>query len=357
MPLTPRMDSILLPFLDATREPERERLLSELILVHAAPLVRHTFRQRLGFYLSPAGTNPHNPEAEDLYQDVLTKLVQRLNEFKAHPDQETINNFRQYVTSVATNRCHDYLRAKSPARARLKNSLRDLLDRHPDFALWKSDPHDSLCGFSAWRHRTVSPSSSRSIKQLEERPELFKEAKFPREVIGHVPLARVVAEIFEWVNSPIGIDDLVNTLAVLLEIKDHPVESLDDADHYWTQQIIDSTVRLEHVWEAREILQRLWKEIRRLPPKQRDTFCLSFEDASGDDLFSLLLDAEIVTWPEIATALDLSLKRLMTLWGHMPMDPAAIAAELGATRPQVNKWRFRALQQLEQQITMSKTRE
>ena len=349
------MDAILLPFLQSTEESERAQLLSDLIFVCAAPLIRHTLRQRLGFYVNQRGINPQNHDAEDLYQDVIAKLVQLLNDPQLKSGKIEIKNFRQYVTRVTTNACNDYLRAKSPARSRLKNNLRDLLDRHQDFAVWKTE-NETLCGFAEWRNKTKSSTSQKLLVELIERPGVFQSAKFSREDIRQATLNKIVIEVFKWVNSPIEVDALVNLLTVLLDIKDHPVESLDDETVYLSQRLIDATVHCGSRLELRDILQRLWVEVKLLPPNQRDTFCLSFEDESGDDLFSLLLSTEIVTLQQLAQELDRSLEQLMSLWQQMPMDNASIANELNATRPQVNKWRFRALRQLEKALFLATTR-
>ena len=69
------MDSILLAWLQSTDEAERERLLAELILVHATPLIKHMLWLKLGFHLGKDGENSNNPDAEDLYHDVVAKLV------------------------------------------------------------------------------------------------------------------------------------------------------------------------------------------------------------------------------------------------------------------------------------------
>lgn len=346
------MDFLLLSYLHSTEEAERECLLGELILVRAAPVVRHTLRQRLNFYVDQTGANPHSPEAEDLYHDIIAKLIERLNEAEADNGRQTIRDFRQYVSRVAANACNDYLRVKSPARARLKNNLRDLLDRHPDFLLWRGAAGETFCGFSEWRNRKPSHASLEKIRQLEDDPEAFMRGKFPREDVQRMPLIHAVAEVLKWVDSPVEIEHLVGAVARFQGVKDHAVESLDDEEFNWKQRLVDSTVRCDTRIEAREVLQRLWDEIRRLPPKQRDTICFSFEDMSGEDLFSLLLDAEVVTLPHVARELGLPLDRLMALWRDMPMDNASIATVLDATRPQVNKWRFRALKGLEKQMSV-----
>lgn len=350
------MDLLLLSFSNSTDERECERNLSELILVHVTPLVRRKLRQRLGIYVDHTGANPNNPEAEDLYHDIILKVIERLNKSKADPDRHAIRDFRQYVARVATNACNDYLRGKSPARARLKNNLRDIFDRHQDFLMWKNAAQETLCGFSKWRNRKISTAAREKIRQLEENPEVFNQAKFLRDNVQNVPLTRLVAIVFKWVKSPIEIESLVKIVARVQGVKDHTIESLDDYESNWNQRLIDSAVRCHTHIEAREMLQRLWDEIQRLPPKQRDAFCLSFEDDSGEDLFSLLLAAGVVTLPQMACELDMSLDRLMSLWKDMPMDSQTVALVLGATRPQVNKWRFRALKQLEKQMIASGTR-
>ena len=74
------MDHVLLPYLQATEESEREQRLEELLLFHAAPEIRFTLRQRLGFHVSQQGVNPHNQDAEDLYREIITKTVQTLRD-------------------------------------------------------------------------------------------------------------------------------------------------------------------------------------------------------------------------------------------------------------------------------------
>src|SRR6266446_9904379 len=110
------MDHVLRPYLQAAEESEREQRLEELLLFRAAPEIRFTLRQRLGFHVSQQGVNPHNQDAEDLYQEIITKTVEVLRELPASgssPKPE-IENFKQYVGRIATNVCINFIRAKSP---------------------------------------------------------------------------------------------------------------------------------------------------------------------------------------------------------------------------------------------------
>ncbi|MGH9872901.1 MAG: hypothetical protein ACREA9_21255 [Pyrinomonadaceae bacterium] len=98
----------------------------------------------------------------------------------------------------------------------------------------------------------------------------------------------------------------------MLEVKDQPNEPVQgDTNAGIELPLADSSLRADSVLEAKELLGRLWPIVRELPASQRDAFCLTFEDESGADLFSLLLEAGIVTLPQLAQALDRSLERVL----------------------------------------------
>src|SRR5687767_7392458 len=107
------MDQLLLPYLHATDESERQQHLDELLMVHAAPVVRQALRRRLGFYVDQRGTNPHNQDAEDLYQEIMAKIVQALHDLRNPSPTPAIQNLKQYVGRIASNACNDVLRTKS----------------------------------------------------------------------------------------------------------------------------------------------------------------------------------------------------------------------------------------------------
>ena len=221
------MDQLLLPYLQASNESERQQHLDELLLVHAAPVVRQALRRRLGFHVDQRGLNPHNQDAQDLYQEIMSKIVQALHDLRSSAAKADIQNLKQYVARVAANACNDVLRTKSPARARLKNNLRFLLTHHRDFAVWKTEG-ETLSGFAEWRDTSQSESSQRELFDLEGTIATFRSTRFRNENIKQVPLTRVVAELFRWVGSPVELDNLVNAVAMLLDVKDLPDESINE---------------------------------------------------------------------------------------------------------------------------------
>lgn len=344
------MDNLLLPYLNAHGESERELRLDELLTVFAAPIVRQMLRRRLGFYVSAQGINEYNQDAEDLYQEAMTRIVQVLHELQTPSTTNDIENFEHYVARVASNICVDFLRAKSPARTRLKDSLRDLFRRHKNLVSWEYET-EILCGFAVWRNTGKTVFSEQASRDIEIKLEAFQVARFSDEDVRTAPLPQVAAELFDWIGGPVEIDVLVRMMASLLDIREQPIESLDElVTQPWDSHFARSAPSGESSLQAKELLQRLWSAIKLLPPEQRDAFCLGFEDQAGQDLFSALLGAGVVTLKELAKGLGRSVEDVGRLRVRVPMDSAAVAAELNATRDHVYKWRFRAVQRLKAEL-------
>ena len=140
------MDNVLVTYVSAQDDGDRQRHLDEILTVRAAPIIRQVLRRRLGFYVSAQGTNENNQDAEDLYQEAMTRVVQVLRQLQSSSEND-IEDFELYVSRIASNICTDFLRAKSPARTRLKYSLRDLLKQHDELVSWEHD-RETLCGFA-----------------------------------------------------------------------------------------------------------------------------------------------------------------------------------------------------------------
>jgi RNA polymerase sigma factor (sigma-70 family) len=335
------MDNLLLPLLNARNEQERQQRLDELLRIHVAPIIKQVLRQRLGFYVSAQGVNENNHDAEDLYQEAMTRMVQVLH--TTQRSLTTIDNFERYAGRVVSNICVDFLRSKYPARARLKEGLRDVFRRHRDLASWQYK-NEILCGFAVWRNTGKRVVAAYDV---DTKLDAFLSARFADEDVKVVPLSRIVAELFDWIGGPVQIDVLVRILAYVLDISEHQIESLDS--HIAAEFEINfrgSTRFTELQVEANEMLGQLWRIVKRLPPRQRDAFALSFRDQAGRDLFTLLLAAGIVDWKDLTDGLKRSAADVARLWMQMPMDTETTASELNSSRKNVSKWRFRAIRKL-----------
>lgn len=344
-PFCPDMDNLLLRLLNVRDEQERQQCLDELLTLHVAPIVRQVLRLRLGLYVNARGVNENNHDAQDLYQEAMTRMIEVL-----HSDQRslaTIENFERYVGRVVSNVCVDFLRSKYPARARLKDGLRDVFRRHGDLVSWQHGD-EVLCGFAAWRD-TGKPTVS--DYDVEPKMNAFRAARFADQDVRAVPLSQVVTELFHWTGGPVQIDVLVRMLAYVRDIREQEIESWNDhvaAD--FELKFHRSTRSVEADVETNEVLGRLWSIVKRLPPKQRDAFALRFHDDAGRDLFTALLVARIVDWKDLAEGLGRSVADLARLWIQMPMDSAAAANELRTSRENIHKWKFRAIQTLKVEL-------
>jgi len=343
------MDNVLVPYLTARDEQERQQHLEELVTIRAAPLIRQVLRQRLAFYVSAQGVNGNNQDAEDLYQESMTRVVQVLHQLHSSSGI-TIDNFDLYVSRIASNTCTDFLRAKSPSRTRLKDGLRHLLKRHKDLVSWEHDG-EILCGFAAWQNTGKSAFSDQPWQDLETKLEAFQSLHFSDEDVRFAPVSQIATELFYWIGGPVEVDVLVRMIAYLRDIQDEQIESLDDpSPARWNTYFVSRTRSDESHLEANETLLRLWQAVIQLPAEQRDAFALSFEDEAGEDLFTMLRAAEIVNWDEIAQGMGRSVQELVRLRARMPMNGASVAAELKASRENVYKWRFRAIRRLKTEL-------
>src|ERR1051325_11985513 len=157
-----------------------------------------------------------------------------------------------------------------------------------------------LCGFAPWRNSAKSAFSDQS-EDLETRLDSFRSLYFADEDIRVAPLAHVVAELFDWILGPVETDLLVLMIVYLLDVKDQRIESLDDLLPAGPNVFFVDRTQSDHFHlEANELLAPLWQAVIPLPPEQRDSFVFGFEDEAGQDLFTVLLAAEIVSWDELA---------------------------------------------------------
>ena len=336
------MDYRLLPLLHAVDEQELQQRVEELLVIHVRPIIRQMLQQRLGLYVNAQGVNANNHDAEDLYQGAMARMVELL-----HADQRRltkIENFERYVGRIVANICVDFLRAKHPTRARLKDALQYVLRRHADLGSWQYED-EFLCGFAAWRN---TGKRAVDVSDIDTRLNVFLAARFAGENVRVARLSRVVRELFEWIGGPVEIDVLVRMLAYVRDIREQHTESLDDAE--FENSFRSSVGSAESGVETHELLGQLWRIVRRLTPQQRDAFALRFCDQDGRNLFTVLRAAGIVDWKDLAEGMGRSPADVARLWKQMPMDTATIARELRTSRDNVYKWHFRALQKLKAEL-------
>jgi hypothetical protein len=148
-----QIDPSLLPFLDATNEPEEAAALARLNDEQIEPAIRRGLRYKLRFHSPQGDPNLQRPEFEEIYNDIQLRLLKRLRALKEDPAQNQIANLRGYVARVTRNTCDEYLRQRYPLRRSLRDKVRRHLLNHTEFALWEDTEDNWLAGLAGWQTR------------------------------------------------------------------------------------------------------------------------------------------------------------------------------------------------------------
>ncbi len=336
-------DAMLAEFLQATEEVERERLLEALITAHAVPIIRQTIKLRMHSYITANG-QAADPDVEDVCQNALTNLMLWLRKIHAEPEAVRIERLEFYLQRVAVNAHKTHLRKATIVRYRILNKLRDLLARQSEFAMWRGKRKAILCGYADWAGRK-SGSKASDKDQIMESLDEFRSGRLAGQDPNQLSLARLVAEIFAWVDEPLELDSLAEIVARLQSAEELFVALPEDEE---LQVAAPPSSATQIVLEERESLLAAWAEVIRLPREQRLSFCLG---EKGDQVWSLLVEVGAMTPAQIARDLGISSEELFKLWLQVPLEIEAIAEYLQATNSQVSKWRLRALKNLKKRLS------
>ncbi|MDQ3258242.1 MAG: hypothetical protein M3R15_30885 [Acidobacteriota bacterium] len=328
-------DELLLPFLRAARGAESDRLLSQLLTEHAAPIIKAIVANKLGARAANTPTR-ESQDADDVYSETVTHLLSHLSDCKNNPNHNPVEDYRSYVAVTTYNACHAYLRQKYPQRWRLKNRLRYLLTHWKEFALWEIGAHFWLGGFVAWRGQRIEAGCREKLQSLSDDSLCLASAGHLVGSVRQASLIDLLTAIFRCLRGPAELDELVGTVADLQGVKDQlPVTDTDEEQPQETPaQLPDLRVNLATEVEQRLFLRHLWTEICELPVRQRVALLLNLRDAHGS-VIALLPLTGVASIRHIADSLEIAADEFARMWNELPMDDAAIAAHLAVTRQQV----------------------
>ncbi len=320
-------DILLEPLLVETTDEQADALLSQLITVHAEPVIKGVIRFKLRLNSS---RESHRAEADDIQQEAILQLVAQLQRFRKLPEGHPITDLRGMAAVIAHRTCARWMRRQFPERHALKNRLHYLLTRQRGFALWQHDTGKLVAGFLVWQEekKALSPKRLSEIESLPAHIRALKSGKAQE-------LAQALAEIFNYAGGPIEFDELAGGVAALQGISDQPIESLADSDD--DAALEPAAADPDPAWriEKKMFLQRLWEELQQLPLNQRAALLLNLKDASGSGCITLFPATGIASIRQLANALEISAERFAEVWNDLPLEDAKIAELLGLTRQQV----------------------
>jgi RNA polymerase sigma factor (sigma-70 family) len=325
-----KIDTLLEPLLMEASDEQAGELLSQLITLHAEPVIKGIIRYKL--HLSSHRSDGRD-EADDIYQEVLLQLLAELQQLRKQPDEHPITDVRGMAAIIAHRTCSRWMRRQFPERHSLKNRLQYLLTRQRGFALWQDEGGEMVAGFAAWQGRKKAAAAARLAKLSDDEGLLarVRGLKSGRQQ----ELGDALAAIFNHLGGPVEFDELVSALAALLGVRDQPIESI--AENEDAVAFRAAAAEPDPAWhvEKRIFLQRLWEELQQLPLNQRAALLLNLKDADGRGCIALFPATGVATLRQLADALGMSPDRFAPLWNELPLEDAAIADLLGLTRQQV----------------------
>jgi predicted DNA-binding protein (UPF0251 family) len=326
-------DPALQPFCLTRDEAEAERLLSALLADHAEPIIRNIVRRKLSNSHAHSAA-PRSEDIEDIESEVLVQLLVRLKRLRADPNLNAIGDFRGYVAVITYNAYHHHLRQKYPLRWRLKNRLRYLLMHKPEFALWESAGARWLCGFAVWKVQQTE--RAKSLAPLRDQPQALERAGLGMENLQAARLFDLIDAIFDYAGGPVEMDDLLETVADFLGVKDRPVVTTSSTGEAGdaVERLAGASANVLTELERRLYLQRLWSEIIQLPVRQRIALLLNLRD-EHEGVLALFPLTGLVSIRQLAETVAMPPEQFAKLWNDLPLEDEAIATQLGVTRQQV----------------------
>lgn len=315
-------DPRLTAFFAAGSEDEAEVALAALFDDATERVLADSVRR--GLFGSPR----RHTDADDIVSETRVRLIRRLWMLRRHGG-EAIGDFTAYAAATATRTCYAHLRARFPARTRLRNQIRYSVARHAETVL-EADSH----GVWHCRSRTIrAVSAVGSTRAFLDSPGDFLAR---RRIDRSLPLPLLIAAVLAELDRPIELDRLVDAMAGALGIADAVAAGPGlSADAHPLQRVPDPAPGAARELSDREALETLWREVIALPANQRVALLLNLRDPDGGSALHGLPATGIVTTGALAAALELDQRTLATLWDDLPLDDLTIGERLGVTRQQV----------------------
>jgi DNA-directed RNA polymerase specialized sigma24 family protein len=335
----PKIDPLLLPFLNSTDDQKSEELLQVLLQQHADPIIRRGIKRKLFALSGRAGSNHPERNVEDLHSETRLNLLRALRQMKGHPGSKGIHNFSGYVSAIVRQVCDQQLRRLNPNRSRLESQLRYLCSHYQEFAIWEIEGV-FVVGKAAWKDQKLT------AKKVETETIQRKLGRLALATKGTKPLIGFCRTVFEESKGPIELDEMVRLAEAVTGISVLRYEPIDDSDH----QFLDTTEAADEKLHQQRYFQALWTEIVLLPSPQRTAILLGLKDPSGASLLPYFPLLQVATIEDIAYQFSFSRAEFAKLWNNLPLPDKELAQIIGVTTQQVANLRKCARERLTRRL-------
>jgi hypothetical protein len=403
-------DPLVLPFLDAADDEDARARLGELLIDQASPLIHQIVRRQL---LSGGGAAARTREqdAEDLHGSLMLRLTAQLWALRGEEREIAVGesaagenaaptasaapiaSFGNYVARAAYNACHEWLRQRAPRRARLQSRVRYVLTHDPRLMMREAADRDWWCGVRDTSDRTAvgthahggaaghagaaGNAGGAGASGAEVSVEIVREAADEQAAVvrreegdpavSPRAFAAFVHATLAALGQPCRFPTLVAAIGACLGEEDVPAagggqtrdagrgsgsgrDGRDDGLPSEVDRLRDQRPAILDVLTHRAHLERLWGEIRELPPRQRAALLLNLRDDEGRGMIELWPQTGIAPMTELARVLELTEAEFLELWPTLPRDDQWIAERLGVTRRQVINLRKCARERLARRL-------
>jgi hypothetical protein len=275
-------------------------------------------------------------------QDIVQEAV--LATWRAISDEpERIKNLEAYARAAAVTACNGFFHERMPARASVAASVRYYLAKGIGFSYGEDKAGFPVAGYSVWSGKEMRQTDR--AQRLCDSPESVSVEAFARAQSARVP--DLLQSLFNWTGCPVPFDTVVSAIAEATGRKDPPMDVMDPPSYMEPAAPNEDPVEL---MIHRGCLEQLWKEVRRLKPKQAQALLLNFRDTKGRGILDLMLTLELCGPEAIAEVMSLELSMVAALWNDLPMQDKRISGMMNCSTQQVVNLRSLAHKTIQQHM-------